>query len=61
MWPAIGALKIRCAVEVELDRGYQLVRRRKPLEGDLPEVRKVGSRGSLGGGRRRRAVSVGQA
>ncbi|KAI9819860.1 MAG: hypothetical protein M1827_006429 [Pycnora praestabilis] len=32
VWPAVGALKIRCAVEVELDRGYQLVRRRKPLD-----------------------------
>ncbi|KAI9673530.1 MAG: hypothetical protein M1829_004037 [Trizodia sp. TS-e1964] len=32
VWPAIGALKVRCAVEVELDRGYQLVRRRRPLE-----------------------------
>jgi len=32
VWPAIGALKIRCAVEVELDRGYQLVRRRKPFD-----------------------------
>ncbi|PSK37404.1 hypothetical protein B9Z65_2146 [Elsinoe australis] len=34
VWPAIGALKIRCAVEVELDRGYQVVRRRKPLDAD---------------------------
>ncbi|TKA68918.1 hypothetical protein B0A49_05894 [Cryomyces minteri] len=32
VWPAVGALKVRCAVEVELDRGYQMVRRRKPLE-----------------------------
>ncbi|KAF4549423.1 Hypothetical protein D9617_21g096440 [Elsinoe fawcettii] len=32
VWPAIGALKIRCAVEVELDRGYQVVRRRKPFD-----------------------------
>lgn len=32
VWPAIGALKIRCALEVELDRGYQLVRRRKPFD-----------------------------
>lgn len=32
VWPAVGALKIRCAVEVELDRGYQLVRRRKPFD-----------------------------
>jgi len=61
VWPAVGALKIRCAVEVELDRGYQLVRRRKPLDGDFSAqgVRRMGSRGSLKG-RRRRAASVGQ-
>ena len=29
VWPAVGALKVRCAVEEELDRGYQIVRRRK--------------------------------
>lgn len=29
VWPAISALKVRCAVETELDRGYQFVRRRK--------------------------------
>jgi len=60
VWPAIGALKVRCAVEVELDRGYQLVRRRKPLDGEFAAqtVKRVGSRGSLK--RRRRAVSVGQ-
>jgi TAG lipase/lysophosphatidylethanolamine acyltransferase len=29
VWPAIGALKVRSAIESELDRGYQLVRRRK--------------------------------
>jgi TAG lipase/lysophosphatidylethanolamine acyltransferase len=29
VWPAIGALKVRCAIESELDRGYQFVRRRK--------------------------------
>lgn len=29
VWPAIGALKVRCAVETELDRNYQFVRRRK--------------------------------
>ena len=34
VWPAVGALKVRCAVEVELDRGYQLVRRRKPMDVD---------------------------
>ncbi|KAF2266781.1 hypothetical protein CC78DRAFT_531229 [Lojkania enalia] len=32
VWPAVGALKVRCAIEVELDRGYQLVRRRKPFD-----------------------------
>lgn len=32
VWPAVGALKIRCAVEVQLDRGYQMVRRRKPFD-----------------------------
>ncbi|MCJ1318749.1 hypothetical protein MMC15_004079 [Xylographa vitiligo] len=58
VWPAVGALKVRCAVEVELDRGYQLVRRRKPLDGDFA-AQGVGSRGE-GGRRRRRAVSVGQ-
>jgi hypothetical protein len=29
VWPAVGALKVRCAVESELDRGYQVVRRQK--------------------------------
>ncbi|KAH9827100.1 Patatin-like serine hydrolase [Teratosphaeria destructans] len=38
VWPAVVALKVRCAIEVELDRGYQLVRRRKPFDF-------VGSRG----------------
>ena len=31
VWPAVGALKVRCAVESELDRGYQFVRRRKAV------------------------------
>lgn len=29
VWPAVAALKIRCAVETELDRAYQQVRRLK--------------------------------
>ncbi|KAK5663341.1 hypothetical protein OQA88_3769 [Cercophora sp. LCS_1] len=33
VWPAVGALKIRCAVETELDRTYQQARRLKA--GDL--------------------------
>jgi TAG lipase/lysophosphatidylethanolamine acyltransferase len=32
VWPAVGALKVRCVIEVELDRGYQVVRRRKPFD-----------------------------
>lgn len=36
VWPAVGALKVRCAVEVELDRGYQVVRRRKPFDPATP-------------------------
>ncbi|KAF2667318.1 hypothetical protein BT63DRAFT_289911 [Microthyrium microscopicum] len=36
VWPAVGALKVRCAIEVELDRGYQLVRRRKPFDVATP-------------------------
>ncbi|KAI9750435.1 MAG: hypothetical protein M4579_006474 [Chaenotheca gracillima] len=59
VWPVVGALKVRCAIEVELDRGYQLVRRRKPL--DLaptngtdreasPEVKRRGRAASLGPG-----------
>lgn len=38
VWPAVGALKVRCAIEVELDRGYQLVRRRKPFDPATPGV-----------------------
>ncbi len=30
VWPAVSALKVRCAVEIELDKGYQVVRRRRP-------------------------------
>jgi TAG lipase/lysophosphatidylethanolamine acyltransferase len=31
VWPAVAALRIRCAVETELDRAYQAARRLKPL------------------------------
>lgn len=48
VWPAVTALKIRCAIEVELDRGYQLVRRRKPFESvRAGGLRKSGSRGEV--------------
>ena len=50
VWPAVSALRVRCAVEVELDRGYQVVRRRRPLEGDASSMRRsVRSRGSVSG------------
>ena len=39
VWPAISALKVREAIEIELDRGYQLVRRRRPSDQALPPVR----------------------
>jgi TAG lipase/lysophosphatidylethanolamine acyltransferase len=57
VWPAVGALKVRCAIEVELDRGYQLVRRRKPFD----PVQGTGLRkcGSPGIKRRERASSFG--
>lgn len=30
VWPAVSALKVRGVIEIELDRGYQVVRRRRP-------------------------------
>ncbi|KAI9836150.1 MAG: hypothetical protein M1838_005128 [Thelocarpon superellum] len=57
VWPAVGVLKVRCAIEVELDRGYQLVRRRKPLDMNPGHTMKE----STGGGRKRiRASSEGE-
>lgn len=35
VWPAVSALKVREAVEIELDREYQLVRRRRPSDQSL--------------------------
>lgn len=32
VWPAVSALKVRCAVEVQLDSLYQVIRRRKPMD-----------------------------
>jgi TAG lipase / lysophosphatidylethanolamine acyltransferase len=58
VWPIISALKIRCAIEVELDRGYQLVRRRKPFDAATPAH--VGRKDSSGSLRKRaRASSFG--
>ena len=58
VWPAVGALKVRCAVEVELDKCYQVVRRRKPLDASTPVVRRSLSK-TEGKRRSRRAASVG--
>ncbi|KAF7884417.1 uncharacterized protein EAF02_004753 [Botrytis sinoallii] len=56
VWPAVGALKVRCAVETELDRGYQIVRRRKA--GGLRRRGSVANDGH-NGKRERRASSAG--
>lgn len=58
VWPAVGALKVRCAIEVELDKCYQVVRRRKPLDATTPAtVRSLSS--TVEGRKHRRAASVG--
>ncbi|KAF9887457.1 hypothetical protein FE257_010174 [Aspergillus nanangensis] len=36
VWPAVSALKVRGVIEIELDKGYQVVRRRRPSETPLP-------------------------
>ena len=59
VWPAVGAMKVRCAIEVELDRCYQLVRRRKPLDATSPMMIHSEFNASATK-RRRRAVSLGQ-
>ncbi|KAF2747328.1 putative patatin-like serine hydrolase [Sporormia fimetaria CBS 119925] len=59
VWPAVGALKVRCAIEVELDRGYQLVRRRKPSEGVQQDRGVVKSGSAVRTRKRPRAASVG--
>ncbi|KAL8651720.1 MAG: hypothetical protein Q9226_004587, partial [Calogaya cf. arnoldii] len=56
VWPAVSALKVRCAIEVELDRCYQLVRRRKPFDTGSPLNVRTPSTGDLR--KRRRAASV---
>ncbi|KAL8718722.1 MAG: hypothetical protein Q9181_008164 [Wetmoreana brouardii] len=58
VWPAVSALKVRCAIEVELDRSYQLVRRRKPFDTGSPLGMRRRSHGELR--KRRRAASLSQ-
>ncbi|KAJ5212672.1 uncharacterized protein N7498_004318 [Penicillium cinerascens] len=59
VWPAVSALKVREAVEIELDRGYQLVRRRRPSDPipvrhspneGVPRQRRVNSEGDAENG-----------
>lgn len=38
VWPAVSMLRVRCAIEVELDRCYQFVRRRKPMDNGGPAM-----------------------
>ena len=59
VWPAVSTLKVRCAIEVELDRCYQFVRRRKPMEAGSPVTWRR-SPGDGGSRKRIRASSVGQ-
>lgn len=60
VWPAIGALKIRCAIEVELDRGYQLVRRRKPMDAiDQHQKSGMPNKGLKGSGEKRKRTRSG--
>lgn len=54
VWPAVSALKVREAIEIELDRGYQLVRRRRPSDQALPPVRHSPNEGQP---RRRRGIA----
>lgn len=59
VWPAVSALKVRCAIEIELDRCYQLIRRRKPMDVGSP-VRMRSEAGSARSQRRARAASFEQ-
>ena len=45
VWPAVAALRIRCAVENELDRSYQVVRQLKA--GDLRRKGSIAAAGDL--------------
>ncbi|KUI66476.1 hypothetical protein VM1G_01684 [Cytospora mali] len=60
VWPAVAALKIRCAIETELDRAYQIARRLKAgglrRKASIPSVTNMTG---LGKTQRNRANSVG--
>jgi TAG lipase / lysophosphatidylethanolamine acyltransferase len=63
VWPAVAALKVRCAIEVELDKAYQIVRRRRPADLALAAAAYGGSQQGLNGegSVRPRAASVSSA
>lgn len=63
VWPAVSTLRVRCAIEVELDRCYQFVRRRKPMETGGPltywkEKSDIGAHEGVMNRRRGKASSV---
>ena len=59
VWPAVSALQPRCTIEIELDRCYQVIRRRKPMDAVTPR-REKSDAGSVHSKKRARAASVGQ-
>ncbi|KAK0745976.1 putative patatin-like serine hydrolase [Schizothecium vesticola] len=57
VWPAVAALRVRCVVEMELERTYQAARRVKP--GREGVVGRAGRAEDAGPGPRQRARSTG--
>ncbi|SPB52997.1 RXT2-like, N-terminal family protein [Aspergillus niger] len=55
VWPAVSALKVRCVIEIEIDKGYQVVRRRQPSENAPSTPRRMPNEGLP---RRRRGYSI---
>lgn len=56
VWPAISALKVRCAIEIALDKAFQTVRRRGPRESS-PGTSMAGPRRPNEGAARKRRKS----
>ena len=57
-WPAISALKVRCAIEIALDKSYQIVRRRGPRENSSVASMSGPRRPNEGAVRKRRGSNV---
>ncbi|KAN0084707.1 Acyl transferase/acyl hydrolase/lysophospholipase [Elaphomyces granulatus] len=61
VWPAVSELTVRCAIEIELDRGYQIVRRRKtnenPPVNTSTQQRRIANEGAP---RKRRSIGAEQ-